>query len=100
MPSTDTITKRETKTAIRKPSMFKVIFNNDDKTPMDFVIEILMRVFHHDEKSATAVTMEVHEKGKGVAGLYTFEIAEQKATETVAAARAFGFPLTVTVEVE
>lgn len=98
--STDTITKRETKLNIRKPSMFKVIFNNDDKTPMEFVIEILMKIYHHDEKAATAITLEIHEKGKGVAGVYTFEIAEQKATETVTAARAFGFPLSVTVEPE
>lgn len=98
--ATDTITKRETKVNIRKPSMFKVIFNNDDKTPMEFVIEILMKIYHHDEKAAQAITMEVHEKGRGVAGLYTFEIAEQKATETVTAARAFGFPLTVNVEPE
>lgn len=76
--ATDTITKRDTKVNIRKPSMFKVIFNNDDKTPMEFVIEILMKIYHHDEKAAHAITMEVHEKGRGVAGLYTLKLQNKK----------------------
>ena len=97
---TATIAKKETKVIIKKPSMFKVIFENDNATPMEFVVEVLMKIYHHDQASATHIMTEIHEKGKGVAGLYTYEIAEQKAGETVTSARMNGFPLAVTIEVE
>ena len=75
---TATIAKKETKVIIKKPSMFKVIFENDNATPMEFVVEVLMKIYHHDQASATHIMTEIHEKGKGVAGLYTYEIVEQK----------------------
>jgi ATP-dependent Clp protease adaptor protein ClpS len=98
MAHTETISKEKIK--IKKPSMFKVVFNNDNKTPMDFVVEILMVIFHHDRVSAEHITLDIHNKGKGTAGVFTFEIAEQKTVESTAVARQHGFPLTISVEPE
>lgn len=87
-------------TGIKKPNLYKVVFNNDDATPMNFVIELLKVVFHHDEDRATQTTLEIHEHGKGVAGIYTFEVAEQKHNEAVYIARSNGHPLNINVESE
>lgn len=85
---------------IKKPSMYKVVFNNDDATPMNFVIELLKGVFHHNEESAAKTTTEIHEQGRGVAGIYTFEVAEQKHNEAVYIARNNGHPLSINIESE
>ena len=97
-----TETKQTTRqlTDIKKPSMYKVIFNNDDSTPMNFVIDLLKVVFHHDDDRATKTTLEIHEQGKGVAGIYTFEVAEQKHNEAVYIARNNGHPLSINIESE
>tara|TARA_B100001094_G_scaffold262993_1_gene264398 strand:- start:2337 stop:2648 length:312 start_codon:yes stop_codon:yes gene_type:complete len=87
-----------TKTTIDEPSMFNVYLLNDDYTPMDFVTEILKTIFRKSPKDAEAVMMQIHEEGKGVAGTFTHEIAEQKAIETTAQARSQGHPLNCTVE--
>lgn len=87
-------------TIIKKPDMFKVIFNNDNATPADFVTNLLKAVFHHNDESAQSVTMEIHEQGRGIAGIYTFEIAEQKHNEAVYIARANGHPLNINLESE
>ena len=87
-------------TGIKKPNLYKVVFNNDDATPMNFVIELLKVVFHHDEDRATQTTLEIHEHGKGVAGIYTFEVAEQKHNEAVYIARNNGHPLSINIESE
>jgi len=84
----------------KKPSMYKVIFNNDDSTPVDFVRELLKMVFHHTDDQAHRLTMEIHEQGRGVAGIYTFEVAEQKHNEAVYVARTNGHPLNINVESE
>ena len=89
----------ERKTSLRKPNNYKVVFNNDDKTPMDFVVELLVHLFHHDSKTAMAITEEVHLKGKGLAGVYNYEIADQKVIESTSIARSNGYPLSVTLEV-
>jgi len=94
--ATDTVVKK--KNTVKEPEKFKVVFHNDEHTPMEFVIQVLMLIFKHDEESAKKITIEVHESGKAVAGIYFYEIAEQKATETVGVARTNGFPLAVTVE--
>lgn len=70
-------TKPENKT--QKPKKYAVVMQNDDFTPMDFVVAILMKVFKKSVDEAEQLMMEVHKKGKGVAGVYTFEIAETKA---------------------
>jgi ATP-dependent Clp protease adaptor protein ClpS len=87
-------------TRIASPSKYKVIFLNDDFTPVDFVIALLMSVFKHNENSATNITVQIHNEGAGVAGIYTFEIAEQKALDATLVARNNGHPLAIKVEEE
>jgi ATP-dependent Clp protease adaptor protein ClpS len=87
-------------TVIKKPSLYKVVFNNDDVTPMDFVIELLKGIFHKSEDEAVKITLAIHENGKGAAGVYTFEIAEQKQNEAVYISRTNGHPLNITLEAE
>ena len=86
------------KVNVKKPRMYKVTLHNDDYTPMDFVTEILKTIFRKSPQDAEAVMMKIHEEGKGVAGTYSHEIAEQKAIETTAQARSQGHPLNCTVE--
>jgi len=85
---------------ISEPSQYKVIFLNDDTTPMEFVVEILMAIFKHTEHTATQITMEIHTEGSGVVGIYSHEIAEQKAVETTNVSRSQGFQLQVKLEEE
>jgi ATP-dependent Clp protease adaptor protein ClpS len=85
---------------LQPPKMWKVILLNDDKTPMELVILLLTKVFKHDEKRATEITMEIHNTGSGVAGVYSYEISEQRGIEATDIARANGSPLKVQVEQE
>ncbi len=80
------------------PQKYKVLLHNDDYTPMDFVIDILMKIFHKDIDSANSIMWQVHEKGKAVCGLYVYEIATTKVQQVKIAAKANGFPLLATVE--
>jgi ATP-dependent Clp protease adaptor protein ClpS len=80
--------------------MYKVLLHNDDYTTMEFVLEVLMSIFRRSRVEATRIMLTVHEGGKGIAGVYTREIAETKATTTMDRARAAGFPLLVTTEPE
>ena len=82
----------------KEPNMFKVIFHNDNVTTVDFVISILMAIFNKDTEAAIDITVSVHENGKGIAGMFTHEIAETKTDETLRIARSYGFPLLVTFE--
>ena len=82
----------------REPSKYNVIFMNDDKTPMEWVIRVLMDIFRHSSDSAKDLTMKIHHEGSAVVGSYYYEIAEQKAAETMNSSRANGFPLKVTIE--
>lgn len=83
-----------------EPGMYKVVFMNDDATPMDFVVEILVTIFRHSEKTAQDLTMTIHNKGSAVVGVFSYEIAEQKAIETTKISREHGFPLQVAIEKE
>jgi ATP-dependent Clp protease adaptor protein ClpS len=85
---------------IMSPGLYKVILQNDNHTPMDFVIALLMHIFKHSEVSAKEITMQVHEQGAGVAGVYTYEVAEQKGVESTMLARQNGWPLAVRIEEE
>jgi ATP-dependent Clp protease adaptor protein ClpS len=85
---------------IKEPCKYKVIFFNDDVTPMEFVIALLMSMFKHSESSAINVTMQIHNEGAGIAGIYTYEIAEQKAIDATAVAKTGGYPLVIKVEEE
>ena len=88
------------KIKVTEPNMYKVIFLNDNATPMDFVIEILTGIFRHSPDTARDITMEIHEQGSSVVGIYNFEIAEQKAVEATTLSRSHGFPLQIKVEME
>jgi len=84
----------------QSPPRYKVIFLNDDVTPVDWVIEVLTNIFKHSQQTAEQITLTIHTEGSGVAGIYTYEIAEQKTIEATTASRNHGFPLTVKMEQE
>ncbi len=84
----------ETKT----PSFYKVRMLNDDFTPRDFVIEVLKKFFHKQDGEATQLMLQIHHKGSGVAGVYTYEIAETKAYQCNDYSRQNKYPLKCTVE--
>jgi len=90
----------KTRPKTQEPKLFKVLLHNDDYTTMEFVVAVLQHVFHHNEASATAIMLHVHRNGIGVAGVYTYEIAETKAQQVMELARKSEFPLQVTVEPE
>ena len=100
MPGTDIQLDERIKSKIQQPKRWKVIFLNDDSTPMDFVISLLMEIFKHTPETAKDITMQVHETGAGIAGVYSFEIAEVKAVEATSLSRANGFPLQIKLEEE
>ena len=86
--------------SIKPPSQWKVIFLNDDHTPMEFVIELLTTIFKHNDSSAKEITLEIHNTGSAVVGIYSHEIAEQRGIDATQAARLNGHPLQVTLEEE
>ena len=83
---------------IREPSQYKVLLHNDDYTTMEFVVYVLMQVFHKSVEEATQIMLNVHEKGIGVCGLYIYEIAETKVETVMRMARENGHPLKCTME--
>jgi len=85
-------------TKIKPPSKYNVVLLNDDSTPMDFVIQLLVSIFNKTDKIANDITLEVHEKGRAIAGTYMFEVSEQKCAEVLAGAKMSGYPLAATVE--
>jgi len=85
---------------ITNPPMYRVVLHNDDYTPMDFVIEILTKIFHKNLEEANKIMWQVHEKGKAICGVYIKEIASTKVHQVKANAKANGFPLLATVELE
>jgi ATP-dependent Clp protease adaptor protein ClpS len=95
-PGLDLLEKDEVKA--KCPSMWNVVFYNDDYTPMEFVEFVLKRIFHIATLDALALTLVVHTKGKGIAGTYTFEVAEQKQCEVLLMAKSEEHPLRVEVE--
>lgn len=88
------------KQTIIEPKKYKVIFLNDDKTPIEFVIELLITIFRHTEETAKDITLSVHNDGSAVAGIYTYEIAEQKTIESTTLSRQNGFPLQIRIDPE
>ena len=95
-PRLDLLEKDEVRA--KRPSMWNILLYNDDYTPMDFVEFVLKRVFHISTLDALALTLVVHTKGKGIAGTYTFEVAEQKQCEVLLMAKVEEHPLRVEVE--
>jgi ATP-dependent Clp protease adaptor protein ClpS len=82
----------------KRPPLYQVVLLNDDYTPMEFVVEILEHIFGMDRTAATRVMLEVHTRGKGVCGVYTFEIAETKVAQVTTYARQCQHPLLCTME--
>jgi ATP-dependent Clp protease adaptor protein ClpS len=95
-PSTGLVTKTKPKT--RKPSLYKVLLLNDDYTPMEFVVHILERFFNKNREDAMRIMLHVHHHGVGIAGVYTFEVAETKVTNVLDFARRHQHPLQCTME--
>jgi ATP-dependent Clp protease adaptor protein ClpS len=88
----------ESETRLEKPPLYKVLIHNDDYTTMEFVVFVLQTVFQHEEAEAVHIMLAVHLEGVGVAGIYTYEIAETKVAQVENLARAREFPLLCTVE--
>lgn len=97
---TDVIERTDAKDKVKKPKMYRVVLLNDDYTPMDFVVYALQRIFHKGIDEAMTIMMSVHQKGTGTAGVFTLEVAETKAMETIALAKGDGHPLNCVVEPE
>lgn len=85
---------------VELPRKYKVILHNDDYTPMEFVVEILIDVFKKDELTATNIMLNVHNLGQGVCGIYTYEIAETKVARVLDLAQQHEYPLQATMEAE
>lgn len=96
----DVAVKVRAKVETTPPREHKVIYLNDDTTPMDFVIESLVHVFGHSDEIAETLTTEIHERGSAVVAVLPFEIAEHKGVEVTLQARAHGYPLQVKIEPE
>lgn len=98
MTSTDVKIDDKVNVVIREPSKYNVLFLNDDKTTFEFVIALLEGVFGHSRENAIELTQRIHTNNKAVVGTYSFEIAEQKCSESTSLSRANGFPLQIKVE--
>ncbi len=83
---------------LEKPPPYRVLLHDDDFTTMDFVVEVLLTIFHHPRADAVRIMLDVHQKGVGIAGVYPHEVAETKAALVMEAARAQEFPFLCTVE--
>ncbi len=95
---TGIVTKTRPKT--KKPSLYKVLLLNDDYTPMEFVVYVLERFFNKGREEATSIMLHVHQKGVGVCGVYTYEVAETKVTQVMDFSRQNQHPLQCTMEKE
>ena len=91
-------TERRTERKLKKPRMYKVLLHNDDYTTMEFVVYILQTIFHRPEAEAIQIMLHVHKNGIGVAGVYTYEVAETRAARVEALARQHEFPLRCSME--
>jgi ATP-dependent Clp protease adaptor protein ClpS len=95
-PATSVITKVKPKT--KRPNLYRVLILNDDYTPMEFVVDVLEKFFALNRPTATRIMLEVHTKGKGVCGVFTYEIAETKVAQVTTYARDNQHPLMCTLE--
>ena len=95
---TGVVTKTRPKT--KKPNLYKVLLLNDDYTPMEFVIHVLEKYFNKGREDATRIMLQVHQKGVGICGVYTYEVAETKVTQVIDFSRQHGHPLQCTMEKE
>ena len=92
------VEKTEGKTKLERPPLYKVFLHNDNFTSMEFVVFILQTVFNHGESEAVRIMLNVHRQGIGLAGVYTYEVAEMKVDKVMSIAQANEFPLLCTME--
>jgi ATP-dependent Clp protease adaptor protein ClpS len=83
-----------------EPLRYKVVLLNDNQTPVEWVIKVLTDIFKHTNDTAEKITLTIHNEGSGIAGIYTYEIAEQKVIEATTESRNHGFPLQIKLEEE
>lgn len=95
-----TRTRTKTERTLKKPPLYKVLLHNDDYTTREFVVEVLKSVFHRAEPEAIRIMLLVHNNGVGVAGVYTYEVAEMKVRTVEALAKQREFPLMLSIEPE
>jgi len=95
---TGVVTETRSKPKLKRPKLYKVILHNDNYTTMEFVVEVLIGVFHKSETDALQIMLHVHQRGAGVAGVYTYEVAEAKVEKTLKLAHEAQYPLLVTME--
>lgn len=88
------------KTKLKRPSFYWVMLMNDDYTPMDFVVKVLEEIYHKSPDEAYRIMVEVHEKGSGICGIYTREVAETKVDQTLQLASQYEHPLQCVMEKE
>jgi ATP-dependent Clp protease adaptor protein ClpS len=98
LPQREELPVAESEEKTEEPPLFKVLLHNDDYTTMDFVVYVLQTIFNMTEDEAIQVMLNVHVKGIGIAGTYTYEVAEMKVAKTTAIAREHEFPLLCTME--
>lgn len=94
------LTKEEIEIIIKKPKLYKVIMHNDDYTTMEFVVDILTGIFNKTSAEATKIMLDVHKKGSGVAGIYSYDIASTKINHALREAKSNGFPLKLSLKEE
>lgn len=94
------IYKEDTIIEFKKPRMYKVILLNDDYSTMEFVVEVLIAVFHKSDADARQIMLDVHQKGKGIVGAYTYDIASTKIAQVELMAAKRDFPLVAVMEPE
>ena len=94
----DSLSVEEEPPKLKRPPLYRVILLNDDYTPMEFVVQVLEDIFSMDRNTATRVMLEVHTKGKGICGVYTYEIAETKVAQVTSLAQQHQHPLLCTME--
>lgn len=103
MPAKDN-TKRQTntgtRTRVREPKKYKVIMHNDNFTTMEFVVDVLVTIFHKNEMEAEQLMLMVHQKGHAVVGIYSMDMAKTRISKALQRARAEGFPFRMTMEEE
>ena len=99
MPRESSNIKERTRSGIREPGKYNVVFHNDDFTPMEFVTLILKHIFLKNDIEAETLMLKVHNEGKAIVGTYTYDIAMTKATHATNIARNNGFPLRISVNI-
>lgn len=100
MSQAGTVTKTKVNLGLTEPPMFKIIYLNDNATPMEFVIETLMDSFNYNTETAEKITMDIHEQGSATVAVLPYEIAEQKGIEITVQARSNNYPLQIKLEPE